>query len=333
LVGYFGHGNAGDEWILDALLSALSPASCAVVLGPRFRSDKRVFPVPRGNLPALFHVLRRCRAVVYGGGELFQCGTSFRSFFYYLMFAWAARFFRRPLAAYGVSVDTALPPLLRRCLVQGLSNAALWCRDASSSAVLRGTGVSPTDVPDSAWARGPLSVSPPKTLQRVLWVFRFSSDPTEAKRWADHLNALASSTGWKQDFLSFHPAQDRAGLSRLRTHLTFFHREEKWNTPNEIIEVMARYDLVVSLRYHGLVAATLARRPVVGLATHDKVGRLTADLGCGLLKPDETADDWETVIREAFDRGPVPMGRRTEDARRGLADLSRWATQRATVRL
>lgn len=323
LVGYFGHGNAGDEWIARALTDALHPLPVAAVVGPH--PAPGYAPVPRSNFRALWRTLRASRAVVYGGGELFQSQTSFRSFFYYLFFALAARLLGRPLAAYGVSIDESLPRFLRFFLAMSLRRASVWCRDERSAAMLSEAGLPVDRVPDSVWARGLLPVAPPKTLRRILWVLRFPPGRENPPDWADRLNALALSKDWEHAFLLLQPDQDAPGLARFRAHLNFFHREEKWESPEAVFEIPSRYDLVVSMRFHGLVSAALARRPAVGLALHGKVERLAQDMGALTLPWEGSPEVWEEILSTAFQQGPAEVARWAEDARQGLADLARWS--------
>ena len=49
-----------------------------------------------------------------------------------------------------------------------------------------------------------------------------------------------------------------------------------WSDPSELPALIARYDAVVSMRYHGVLLAALAGRPSVALAHEGKVAALAA---------------------------------------------------------
>lgn len=320
LVGYFGHGNAGDEWILRALLDALGDRRCAVVVGPRPGNLGDAAAVPRTRPLRLWRSLRSCGAVVLGGGELFQNRTSLRSLLYYLFFPLWARACGRPVAAVGVSVDPALSRGWRAIVRTVLRGATVWARDADSAAVLSAAGGTSAGV-DSVWGRGLQGFARPTSLKRVLWIPRA---PASAEEWAGKVNGLRALEPWDHGFLMMHPAQDRALLGALRARLTFPHRLETWERPEEVWAILGRYDLVVSMRYHGLVAAALTSRPAAALAAHGKVDVLARELGASRLSWGATATDWRERIRAAFDRGPASPGERPDVARRDLAALERW---------
>ncbi len=82
IVGYFGHGNMGDEATLEILKQRLSE------LG--FDAPLAVLHAPHGVLDlqefnrSFTRKLNECDTVIFGGGSLLQNETSNRSLFYYL---------------------------------------------------------------------------------------------------------------------------------------------------------------------------------------------------------------------------------------------------------
>lgn len=321
LIGYFGHGNAGDEWILGSLLEALGGRSCAVVVGPRPGPLGAAEAIPRGKIRPLLRSLRSFGAVVLGGGELFQNRTSRRSLLFYLFFPCWARLRGRPAAALGVSVDPALPRRWVRVVRTFLRGARVWVRDEASAAALATSGTGPTLGVDSVWGRGLQISAPPRSLRRVLWVLRA---PLSADALASVLNGLRAQEPWDHGFLPFHPAHDRPVVAALRARLNFPHWLETWNRPDEIFATLGRYDLVVSMRYHGLVAAALTSRPAVALAAHGKVESLARELGVPRVSETTSIDDWRKTLRTGFDQGPASPGERPAIARRNLSALARW---------
>lgn len=321
LIGYFGHGNAGDEWILGSLLAALGDRSCAVVVGPRPSDLGAAEAIPRDNFFRLCRCLRSFGAVVLGGGELFQNRTSRRSLLYYLFFPFWARLRGRPAAALGVSVDPALPQRWIRAVRGFLRGARVWARDAASAAALTVSGGETPVGVDSVWGRGLQIATPPPALKRVLWVLRAPASPEAL---AAVVNGLQAREPWDHGFLLFHPAADRPVVAALRARLNFPHRLETWEKPDDVFAVLGRYDLVVSMRYHGLVAAALTSRPSVALAAHGKVESLARELNVPVVSGEASVDDWRKELRAGFERGPVSPGERPAVARRNLAALARW---------
>ena len=86
LCGYYGEHNLGDDALLEALLAQLPPTAVPLVTAFDQEEISRrhgVDSVNRRSLGSVLSALRRCRALVLGGGSLLQDSTSFRSLIYY----------------------------------------------------------------------------------------------------------------------------------------------------------------------------------------------------------------------------------------------------------
>src|SRR5262249_7551563 len=145
LIGYFGYGNAGDEWILR-LLSQSLPLPWSAVIGPDPRGIGAGLAVPRRPWKIL-KALSGSSALVFGGGELFQHRTSLRSLVYFLGLAILARLLGKPIFAYGISLDADLSAPARWLVRRALAGAQLWLRDRDSIEAL-GSGAY---APDAVW--------------------------------------------------------------------------------------------------------------------------------------------------------------------------------------
>ena len=119
------------------------------------------------------------------------------------------------------------------------------------------------------------------------------------------------------------PSEDGPALARFRSGLEVFHRLETWTTPNDLFEVLSRYDVVVTMRYHGLVAATLAGRPVVAVPGHGKVLDLARELNVPMVNPLAVlSTDWPDVLRRAVEAGAPSVGDRPTRAAAALEELA-----------
>jgi polysaccharide pyruvyl transferase CsaB len=323
LAGYFGFGNAGDE-LLRAVLTRQARAVDWTVLSAR--PSPGTGEVRRWDPLAVLSALRRGRGLLFGGGEIFQVRTSRASLLYYAALGRAARLLGRPVGAYALGVEPHLPAWAGSA-VRGVfrGSRVLFARDEDSARALSAGPAFPAVVPDPVWAWPVADVPPPERLSRVLWILRFPDDPPrEADAWADRLNALARAEPWEHGFLALHPELDGPALTRLRRRLDFFHRLETWREPEDVFAAVARYDLVVSMRFHGVIAARLARRPAVAVAAHAKVRRAAEEAGVPVA---EAGADLGRVVRGAFDSGtwrdPSRVAALAGRARTGLRDLER----------
>jgi polysaccharide pyruvyl transferase CsaB len=82
LIGYYGHGNAGDELLCEKSLDLLSEC---------FPKDSVFF----GSKTNSFFAIFRSSKIIFGGGGVLQNETSTRSLIYYLSIIVLARFFRK----------------------------------------------------------------------------------------------------------------------------------------------------------------------------------------------------------------------------------------------
>ena len=270
----------------------------------------------RWNPMSLARFLRRSAALVYGGGELFQTRTSFRSLLYYAALPALARVCGARFIAYGMGLEPDLSGCALSLSVGALKRAErIWFRDEESFRLYRRAGgrAEASVSPDPVWAwASPMPAASSGALRRILWI------PRRPMRRA-RLEALASRAGGAPGFLLLHPLEDErefGGLPGL----------EGRRDPEELVTLVGGYDAVVSMRYHGLVLGALAGRPVVALAAHGKVAGLAKDLGCPALGPDASAGQVSEALAAASDRRGRIAARAAElhaAARRGLDELRR----------
>lgn len=302
LAGYFGFGNAGDEMIMRQVLGGVPGVPWVVLTSAPSLLPPGVAAHGRWNFLHLAGLFRRSRALVLGGGELFQTRTSRLSFFYYaLLVAWA-RLWGLEVWAFGTGVDPQLPLWARFLLRQLLGKALrVWARDEATMCFFQKIPSGPPAAlsPDPVWAwpAPPPAARPDGTL----WILR--GEGLDARSWADALNAISRESSEEQGFLALHPALDMVFLAALRRRLCFFHRLETWRDLQEVPAICGRYSRVVSMRYHGLVAAGLAGRPAVALTSHGKVAALAGALGWPTLAP---ADLSPRSLSEALARATAP---------------------------
>ncbi|MGQ0645735.1 MAG: polysaccharide pyruvyl transferase family protein [Elusimicrobiota bacterium] len=331
LAGYFGFGNAGDELILRSVLDRVRSVSWTVLAAdPAKPAPGGASADGRWNPWTLARLFLRSKALVLGGGELFQTRTSVYSLFYYIGLILWARLWGCRVWAFGMGVDPALPGWARRLAAFALRGAGgVWFREEDGPRLLGVVGAAV--VPDPVWRWPAGEARRPAALRRVLWILRPSGGASEADRWAARLNDLAARRAWEHGFLPMHPSEDLPFLGRLRAGLNFFHSLELWDDPAEIFSILERWDAAASMRFHGAAAAVLKGRPCAALAAHGKVESLARSLGLPVLSP----DDWdartpggnplEGVILKAWEtEAPAEQIRRLrEEAEAALAALDR----------
>ena len=318
LCGYYGEHNLGDDALLEALLAQLPPSAVPLVTAfdqEEISRQHGVASVNRRSLSAVLSALRRCRALVLGGGSLLQDSTSFRSLLYYAALISAARLQGKPVLLWA----QGLGPLRRRRsralvrLLLPMVSAITW-RDASSAQVARQLGVAAPHGTDAVWS-----------LPRQHWLglggpIVVCWRPThhlQAQAWCPYLSALeqlAEQTQREVIWLPFHRDQDQQLLDQLHQQGLMseaLHRRSRVvqaSTPAEAMALFRSASLVLAMRLHALILAALAGSPVSALSYDPKVQACATELGCGCLDLADRDVDPAVVSAawlEAFEQPPA----------------------------
>ncbi|MBM3121856.1 MAG: hypothetical protein FJZ97_06680, partial [Chloroflexi bacterium] len=319
VAGYYGAGNAGDEWILKGLLAEMrrrAPAMEARVLSyspENTRHEHGVEALGWGDLEGLAEAVRWSSLVVVGGGGLWQDYWGFDPLDLlsgrpggiagYGTPLVLAHLLGRPSAFLGAGVGP-LRESASRDAVRDLAAMAglISVRDAASRDELIACGL-PSDRmhlgadlaflsgPDRPSAQGIAPLGAPRPVLAVaLRPWTFAGDPA---RWEA---AVAAAIGdWcarREGQIVFvplhhssHPLEDdQLVAERVATrvgHPARVRLLQSESTPAERRATLAAADLVLGMRYHSVLAALWAGVPCVGLAYDPKVRHLMTEAGRG----------------------------------------------------
>lgn len=317
LCGYYGEHNLGDDALLEALLAQLPPTAVPLVTAFDQEEISRrhgVDSVNRRSLGSVLSALRRCRALVLGGGSLLQDSTSIRSLIYYAALISAARLQGKPVLLWA----QGLGPLRRRRsralvrLLLPMATGITW-RDAASAHLARQLGVAAPHGTDAVWS-----------LPRQHWlglggpivVCWRPTDHLQGQEWSPYLKALeelAEHTQREVIWLPFHRDQDQQLLDHLHQQrligeaLYQRSRVVHATTPAEAMALFRSASLVLAMRLHALILAALSGSPVCALSYDPKVQACASELGCDCLDLAERDLDPAALFAgwlEAFEQPP-----------------------------
>ncbi len=346
VTGYYGFNNAGDEAMLAGMVQTferLRPGlKLAVITGAPAKTARRygVAGIPRWNPVAIAAAIRRSRLLIIGGGSLLQDVTSLRSIFYYLGLVQLAKLLGRPVMLYGNGIGpvTTLPG---RLLMRAVANQLdlITVRDPLSLQALRDLGVTRPRALLTADPALSLSPPPPAEGRRLMQaeglkkgdgpLVGVSVRPYPGGRrlqaaLAEALDRYAARYGAKTVFIPMQlPADVQAAdqvrsLMRTPSRVIASHYEVQ-----QLMGIVGQLDLLVGIRFHALVFASLTGVPMVGLSYDPKVDGFLSALGRQSAGSIEDADGervlaamvqaWES--REHFYAGLA-------DKLRELRDLS-----------
>ena len=324
--GWVGSTNLGDELVLAGLLELLRTRrhrAAAVSIDPvATRRTHGVPAIDHRRVDLVAAAARSADLVVWGGGGLVQDETSALNLPYHLSRAWMALLAGTPWVALGIGAGPLAGALGRR-LARTLTTAqAVTVRDEPSQKLLADLGVASRltadlahhlDVPAEPTAEPPIvtvSLRPWDTSNRgrlpVAWRTASSGSPDWfVPSLAAALDRTAAATGFGIRFVALQSDRDHLLHQQVATAM---RTPSTAITPDHrtVIREIGRGRVVVAMRYHAGVAATLTGRPAVLIGYSPKVDALATTLtgGSEHVGFDALADDPIDVrIGRLIDRG------------------------------
>jgi polysaccharide pyruvyl transferase CsaB len=299
VAGWIGSTNLGDELVFAGLRRLLSSHDCTVTAismdVAATRTHHHVAAVSHRDVPGSVAAVGAADAVILGGGGLLQDVTSPLNLPYHLARVVLARARRTPFAGVGLGVEGLGTRLGRQLVRRGLGGAAgVTVRDEASRSLLADVGVPGARVAaDLAFALDPPTAPPDRARDRLVvslrpWTGRRHRLPAAARGDATpeaHVTALASAldraagrSGRMVRFVALQHDRDDAFHRRVAGRM---RAEVEFRTPalDGVLAEYAAASAVVTMRYHGGVAAILAGVPSVLVSYAAKVDGLAAELG------------------------------------------------------
>ena len=298
--GYYGFSNAGDDAILQSIHGGILAASDDIqvtVLSHDPEQTRRQYgldAVYRFDLVQVGRALRRCDALLSGGGSLLQDRTSTRSLLYYLMVIRWAKKLGKPVMLYANGIGPVTKPENRKKVKQTVELAnVVTLRDRASAQELRDMGVKHPElhitadpvfnlVPAGADRGRELLVKAGLPAGRKFAAVSVRDWPAarqfpqQAARLCDHLHRTY---GLETVFLLMQPAADRETTEQVRRAMESpSYLLDVPATPSELMAVLGQAELCVAMRLHTLIFAARMAVPTVGLVYDPKVDSYLKEL-------------------------------------------------------
>lgn len=316
--GYYGFGNAGDDAILESIHRAVRSASDEVSVAvlsndpEQTRLQYGVEAIPRFQVWRVFQALRRCDALLSGGGSLLQDATSTRSLLYYLSVIRCAQLLRKPVMLYANGIGPVHRPANRRRVKRVVERASLvTLRDHASARELAEMGVTrPVCVTaDPVFHLEPAGEE--RTAQLLAAAGLEGSEPfavISVREWrnvgdfwvrlAGLCDHLSRTHGLRILFLLMQPERDREVTARVRGLMEGpAHVLDAPCTPRELMGILGRSRLCVAMRLHTLIFAARMAVPALGLVYDPKVASYLEELDLPAAGDVEHFDGEEAIRR------------------------------------
>ena len=298
--GYYGFSNAGDDAILQSIHGGILAASDNIqvtVLSHDPEQTRRQYgldAVYRFDLVQVGRALRRCDALLSGGGSLLQDRTSTRSLLYYLMVIRWAKKLGKPVMLYANGIGPVTKPENRKKVKQTVELAnVVTLRDRASAQELRDMGVKHPELhitADPVFNLVPAGADRGRDLLAKAGLpagRKFAAVsvrdwpaarqfPQQAAQLCDHLHRTY---GLETVFLLMQPAADRETTEQVRRAMESpSYLLDVPATPSELMAVLGQAELCVAMRLHTLIFAARMAVPTVGLVYDPKVDSYLKEL-------------------------------------------------------
>ncbi len=330
VAAWIGSDNLGDELVFTALRGQLETRGLvpvALSVAPaRTSADHGADALRRRSA-----LVRGTGAAVLGGGGLLQDETSTLNLDLHLMPVIAARARRAVVVGVGLGAGPLSTRAGRLRVRMALARVPLAVRDEGSADVLEGLGLPrPVVAADLTLSLPPRAIDPQDRIVACLrpWTGERHRVPARFRRHtvddgfvagaARSLDELSASTGLPVHLVAFDAPKDDPLHQRVAAQMAHTPTAARPSLA-EVLDEVAASRLVVSMRYHGGMAAVLAGRPAVLVGYSAKVDSLAADIGPGAagLRFDATGlGDLASAAASVIDRGDDVVAARSRLAER-----------------
>ncbi len=306
--GAYGRGNAGDDAILEAIVTELrqiDPDLPVWVLSRTPEETRRTYRVNSIYTFAFPRFLRRMsktRLYINGGGSLMQDVTSHRSLWFYLFTISAARRLGNRVLMYGCGIGPIHAPANRKRASRVLQRSvdAITLRDTHSKAELEDMGVTRPEIVLAADPTVILPAAPPQVVDGLME--RLGLDPRgryiglTLRPWPGFEEKAAlfgaaadyayETYGLIPVFLPIEPRLDVGSAQLAARHMnprTPRHILEETGGSDHTIGLLSRMQVVLSMRLHALVFAAGQGVPLVGVVYDQKISSFLSYIGQDLF--------------------------------------------------
>ena len=300
--GAYGRGNAGDDAILEAIVTELRQVDPDLPVWVLSRNPEdtrltyRVNSIYTFAFPKFLWRMRKTRLYINGGGSLMQDVTSHRSLWFYLFtISWAKKLGNKVMM-YGCGIGPITSPANRRRASRVLQKSvdAITLRDTHSKDELDDMGVTKPEIILSA---DPTVILPPAPEQAIDGILEsqgidpkgkyigFALRPWPGFEDKASVFAAAADYAYEQYGLTpvFLPIERRLDVAAARTAAQYMKAPHyilsETGSSSHTIGLFARMQAVVSMRLHALVFSAGQGVPLVGVVYDQKISSFLSYIG------------------------------------------------------
>ena len=329
--GAYGHGNAGDEAVLEAIvrqMREIDPVLPITVLSRKPEETKTrhgVNALHSFDFFGIYSLMKKTKLFISGGGSLIQDVTSRRSLWYYLLTILLAKKRGNRVIMYGCGIGPVIRGYNRRLAGKIISGCVdvITLREPASMKELADFGVSgPETLLTSDPAMSLSAAQDDKVNEEFIKrgmdphgkyicfaLRRWPGFKEKAPHFADAANRAYEKHGLTPVFISINHKNDGEAADAVCSGLSMPRFIIRDPMPADIaIGMMKRMTAVVSMRLHGLIFAAVAGVPIVGISYDPKVNSFMDCMGQELcldfndLDPEKLRDMTDRAVEISADK-------------------------------
>lgn len=306
ICGAYGRGNAGDDAILEAILTEMRQIDPDMPVWVLSRNPTDTRLTYRVNALYIFstlkwlHCMSKTSLYINGGGSLMQDVTSRRSLWFYLFTIRCAKRRGNKVLMYGCGIGPIQYPSNRNLTAKILQNSvdAITLRDTHSKSELDNMGITQPKIFLSADPTVILPAASSEVIDGLMESHGLDPDGKyigfTLRPWPGYdakapvFGALADYVWEKYGlipvFLPVEPRLDVPAARKAAEHIKNapYHIVEHTGSSEHTIGVYSRMKVVVSMRLHALVFSAGQGVPLVGVVYDQKVSSFLSYIGQNL---------------------------------------------------
>ncbi|OGI09408.1 MAG: polysaccharide pyruvyl transferase CsaB [Candidatus Margulisbacteria bacterium GWF2_35_9] len=280
LVGYFGHGNTGDEAILHSIIGQLkryhNPVQITVLSNTPEKTSAtyNVISIQRKSLASILASIRMSNIIIFAGGTLFQDITSIGSLLYYLSIIVVSKIFHKKVILYSQGIEP-FKYYFSKLLVKQVFvfTDFISVRDLESRKYLLETLKLKKTIRytvDSAMMLNPLQVN--NKYKGYIGINLMNIIDCPLDHIAKALIKFSNEFNKKILYIPFQEGDIIVGqkLERLIPSSLFEILDVHENI-SELLGIISQLDLLMGARLHSLILSATVYTPFIGIHYYDKV--------------------------------------------------------------
>jgi polysaccharide pyruvyl transferase CsaB len=290
--GYLGFDNSGDESILKAITSSIRRDRCDLELTvfssnpERTSSNHGIESVYSFNLIKIIKAVKKCDILISGGGNLLQDKTSSHSLWYYVFIIMLAKLFKKKVMLYANGVGP-LTKKFNKYLVKKVINKVdfITIRETLSIDILKELGITKPQIELTADPVYMLNPSDDEVIDKIfeqegirlndfnvgISVRKWNTE-NEMRKFGQLCDSLIDKLGANIVLIPMQYPSDLIvceQISKYINHPISIIKERYSST--EQIGIVGKMDLVISMRLHTLIYASLTGTPMLGIIYDEKI--------------------------------------------------------------